>query len=1015
MGNQLTRDYTVSENPVASGGPSFLWKIHGGVNKNTREDVSVFICHIKDIEARFGKEKTSQVIAQFRREAAVLNKLRHPLILTPIQPLIETRTDLVMITEPVLGSVSNLLLKRYTHITNVPHAMEKYELHDLEMKYGMCQVMEALAFCHQNAHIVHGNLTPHQIFVTPKGQWKLSGFHFSFHSKESIDGTQGAPNTMQPQTTIIPQELDEIIHFGTSINKSSFLPSLDYAAPEYVIDKKPGFSSDIFSLGLVYSQLLRANGRSTGCKADEGDDTAPSTNSSVKVNPSAPLLNTYQNLEKYNTAVKRLNEILSTEEPYITLPPEVLDSLRAGCSLSPNERPTAHFILSHCELFFGNEVRALRYLNNMEMREAVKKAQFLRSLLPMIKPTAKQEQQKTNELGFPDRILFQRVLPPLLDECKDVKMTLYALPNVLAISERMDNAQFAKMVLPTLCKYVLMYTDQQAKVPAMVLQHFDLLWAKSSPPEQKNFLIPFLVRCLQSSQHDVQIEAMKRSEEWLHENRLSYNEFKTLVLPDLQAICRKTSNQMVRINGIVCLGKVLPKLDKQVIVNVVVPVLEHALKTDPSNATTPLLMSCVGVFLKITKQFGQDPDLSQVNANLIASRILPAILPIATQKSMQLEPFKKYMKAVRSMLDIVENQKLDELERAERMVTNDSPTLSENGDSTTTSTNEDEYQPLASHTHDNIYSKPTLPSVPNTTVIDPLTRILMEKDEDEGMEPMQRRVINYDESVFVNKNDLPNNNNNNNNNNNTPKQVVVDQSEERNDRHFDNLLGRFMIDEPTTSIIRDTNTTSLFGNRKIKTDIEEKELDKKSINRIAPTKNVSTNLLTQESEYGRSMINHLSEITNNEPPLRTVPVLPSEPRTESLDNFDRMLDRMGNVDLDESPSHNLFGSKYQSEMTSISSRFDKKNDHTISSLLSNHDDLQDKTSTSMIVKTEPSTSVSLFDQIQGRFNSELINDDDHIDDTPKTTMITSNSSTKQSGNVDLFDSLLMRHVDSDDD
>jgi SCY1-like protein 2 len=135
MGNQLLKEYTIGENPVASGGPGFLWKIFNGVHKNTREDVSIFICNIKDIEQRFGAKNVENVIARFRHESAILSKLRHPLILHPVQPLLETKTEIAMVTEPVLGSVSNILLKQYQGIPQeqVATSMKEFDLLDFEV------------------------------------------------------------------------------------------------------------------------------------------------------------------------------------------------------------------------------------------------------------------------------------------------------------------------------------------------------------------------------------------------------------------------------------------------------------------------------------------------------------------------------------------------------------------------------------------------------------------------------------------------------------------------------------------------------------------------------------------------------------------------------------------------------------------------------------------------------------------------------------------------------------------
>ena len=146
MGNQLLKDYTVGEHPVASGGPGFLWKIYNGVHKNTREDVSIFICNVKDIEQRFGAKNVESVLARFRHESQLLSKLRHPLILHPVQQLLETKAEIAMVTEPVLGSVSNILLKQYQGIPqeHVASAMKEFELLDFEVGTQVCSFLHLL-------------------------------------------------------------------------------------------------------------------------------------------------------------------------------------------------------------------------------------------------------------------------------------------------------------------------------------------------------------------------------------------------------------------------------------------------------------------------------------------------------------------------------------------------------------------------------------------------------------------------------------------------------------------------------------------------------------------------------------------------------------------------------------------------------------------------------------------------------------------------------------------------------
>ncbi|EFC41060.1 predicted protein [Naegleria gruberi] len=641
MGNQLEKDYTIGEKPFATGGPFCLWRIHNGTHRQTREEVSVFCCAFKDIEAVYGRNNLQTVINYFKNESLMLQKLRHPLILSPQQQFFETKTMLAMITEPILGSLNNLVFRNHQNIPDVSPMMKNYRLTKLELKYGMCQVMEALTFCHQNAKLTHAGLHPNNIYITTDGHWKISGFHFSFTALGSTE-TNSAPTL-----------------FKRNFQKRDFLPSLDYTAPEYVLEQNPCNSSDIFSFTLIYLQILLEKSHS--------------------------ILESDQDINAYTNNVSRLHEVVKNINK---LPQEIRESLLSSCSLKHQERPTSHFLLSNCELLFGNEVRALRYLASMELREPVKKAQFLSTLAPMLK--APKPQQLINGVedipdeGFSNSIVFSKILPPLLNECKDLKMLLHALPNVLVLSERMTVKEFSKQVLPTLSKFALMQSTP-AKIPLKILESFNLMWNKTTDEDHRLCLIPFLIRCLDSKFPEIQNEAMKRCEECLNEERMTYDDFKSTLLPPIELICHNTNNQSVRINGIVCLGKILPHFETSVISATIIPILESSLaplygaERSGAQLSAPLLITCVGVYLKISKllQKRNDPGLTKI----IACRIMPSISPIAVQTSLNVDQFTKYLKAMKTMIEMMEMIRYDEYRKAgstvpdmPQLIPQDSPT-----------------------------------------------------------------------------------------------------------------------------------------------------------------------------------------------------------------------------------------------------------------------------------------------------------------------------------------------------
>ena len=72
---------------------------------------------------------------------------------------------------------------------------------------------------------------------------------------------------------------------------------------------------------------------------------------------------------------------------------------------------------------------------------------------------------------------------------------------------------------------------------------------KCSPEDQREHMVPFIGRCIESNFEKVQIEALKHVEHCALENLINYIEFKTNLLPKIEQVCKKTNNSNVRLNG----------------------------------------------------------------------------------------------------------------------------------------------------------------------------------------------------------------------------------------------------------------------------------------------------------------------------------------------------------------------------------------------------------------------------------------------------------------------------------
>ena len=49
---------------------------------------------------------------------------------------------------------------------------------DIEIKYGLLQVSEGLAFLHDSAKMLHRNISPEAIVINEAGAWKICGFEY---------------------------------------------------------------------------------------------------------------------------------------------------------------------------------------------------------------------------------------------------------------------------------------------------------------------------------------------------------------------------------------------------------------------------------------------------------------------------------------------------------------------------------------------------------------------------------------------------------------------------------------------------------------------------------------------------------------------------------------------------------------------------------------------------------------------------------------------------------------------
>ncbi|XP_058506329.1 N-terminal kinase-like protein [Solea solea] len=132
---------------------SGIWSIHRGKRKTNGEPVSVFVYDV----AQGTEQQTQLAKAAFKR----MKTLRHPNILAYVDGL-DTEKSLYLVTEQVTPLA--------VHLKAQP---EKGRCGELEISWGLHQIVKALSFLVNDCHLLHNNLGVCSVFVDRAGEWKL--------------------------------------------------------------------------------------------------------------------------------------------------------------------------------------------------------------------------------------------------------------------------------------------------------------------------------------------------------------------------------------------------------------------------------------------------------------------------------------------------------------------------------------------------------------------------------------------------------------------------------------------------------------------------------------------------------------------------------------------------------------------------------------------------------------------------------------------------------------------------
>ncbi|KAL4729286.1 Protein kinase domain-containing protein ppk32 [Fusarium chlamydosporum] len=643
----ITGNYSISSAPTSTAGP---WKIFDAKKKSTGKPYSVFVFDRKSLDShgnslgRSGaasfKKTVEEVVERLKKEASSLAKLRHPSILELVEPVEETRGGgLQFVTESVTASLSSLLQdkdeqeraggpggrsSRYvTEDADGTKRRRELEIDELEIQKGLLQVSKALEFLHENAGIVHGNLTPDAVLINSKA---------SFASP---------PEGSDKPTSIQGINLYEVLNMDPRLPKTVQL-NLDYTSPDFVVDNNLNSSADMFSLGLMSVALYNSPHKSPlECHGS---------------------LSTYKRLFSSSSSVPSASNNYLSSRP---LPRELShDVLPRLITRRPAQRMTAREF-QQSEYFDNILVSTIRFLDSFPAKTANEKASFMRGLNKVLP-------------SFPKSVMEKKILPALIEELKDRDLLSLILQNVFKILDLLPSAKraFSEKVRPSLREIFVVNAKQtQEKDPArdaglmVVLEHISSISNNCSGKEFKDDMLPVILAAIECPTHSIVDAALRSLPVVLPV--LDFSTIKNELFPVIATVFSKTNSLAIKVRGlrafvILCGGtndngeddglnglenkktSSSSALDKYTMQEKIVPLIRVIKTKEPA-----VMMAS----LNVMKVVGSVAD-----AEFVAMEILPILWSMSLGPLLNLKQFQSFMELIKSLSRRVEDEQTRKLQ-----------------------------------------------------------------------------------------------------------------------------------------------------------------------------------------------------------------------------------------------------------------------------------------------------------------------------------------------------------------
>ncbi|CAB4062363.1 SCYL2 [Lepeophtheirus salmonis] len=188
------------------------------------------------------------------------------------------------------------------------------------------------------------------------------------------------------------------------------------------------------------------------------------------------------------------------------------------------------------------------------------------------------------------------------------------------IAEEANNNDFVQYILPDLKP--VMKIVEPIQILLIFMQRMEMLLSKTPPTDVKSDVLPMIYRALESDTSQIQELCLSIIPGFA--GLLDYQAMKNALLPRLKKLCIHTNYLSVRVNCLICIGKLLKHFDKWLVIDEILPMLQQISSREPA-----VVMGIIGIVklsmdeekLGLTKENGLTVAQYDTIVNLIRELI----------------------------------------------------------------------------------------------------------------------------------------------------------------------------------------------------------------------------------------------------------------------------------------------------------------------------------------------------------------------------------------------------------